>query len=185
MTTSVEFKASCNETLVVVQQVIDKAGLDLSVAWLNEDEFESLSRNPESRLNWLNYFPHYLHKESFSAAFKVTGSQNVEGAFLSIYSVADKHLHLFMIESLVKDDASHPLKGRLTALAVIAMTDLLASIDDSVGAFIIQPDPDLIGHYNKFGFSYRQDQNVMHADFNTLTSVQRNILRRANLRVDW
>jgi hypothetical protein len=185
MMTLVEFKKSCSETLIFVQQLIDKANLDLTAAWLTEDDFASLAKNHKSRLNWLNYFPHFLHEESFSAGFKVKGSQDVEGAFLAIYSAADKHLHLFMIESLVKDDSSHPLKGRLTTLAVIAMTDLLASIDDSVGAFIIQPDPDLIGHYSKFGFSYRQDKNVMYADFNALTSVQQNILRRSNLRVDW
>lgn len=98
--------------------------------------------------------------------------------------MSHKVLHLLLLESLIHTQRKHPLKGRLTALTVIAATMLLTFLEGSKGAWIVEPDPLLIGHYARFGFTPADDdENVMYATTETLQSVQTallNTLRNSN-----
>lgn len=174
---NVDFNVFCNEALGFLQQFMDSVKLNLIVQAITEDEFEDLVFDQRSRLNWREYFPHYLEENSFHAGFKLTFDGEPEGAFLTVYSESDKHLHVLMLESLVRDEDDHPLKGRLTALTVVAITDLLSAIPDSVGAYIVQPHSDLTSHYKKFGFSLTNQSDVtMHASLTRLQQVQFSIV---------
>lgn len=174
-----DFRTSCNEAVEFLQHFISVTNIDISVQPLSEEQFEMLVRDDRSELNWLAYFGHYLSDKSFHAGFKLSAGEGIDAAFLTVYSEKDKHLHVLMLESLVRNDDNHPLKGKLTALAIVAMTDLLSGIVDSLGAFIVQPDPKLVVHYKRFGFEVTQyNQNIMYANISTLQDIQKQIMNR-------
>lgn len=174
---TVDFSGVCHETLQFLQEFIDSVHLNLTVTAISETEFEALVRDNRSSLNWRGYFSYYLSVQSFHIAFKITGSGIVDGAMLAVYSTSHKELHLLLLESLIHHQQHHPLKGRLTVLTIIAATFLLSLIDDSKGAWIVEPAPWLIDHYKRFGFTlYPGGKNVMYATTETLQMMQTDLL---------
>ena len=174
---TVDFTRICHETLQFLQEFIDSVHLNLTVAAINETEFEALVRDSRSSLNWRGYFGHYLSNESFHIAYKITGSDIVDGAILAVYSTSHKELHLLLLESLVQHQQRHPLKGRLTTLTIIAVTLLLSLLDDSQGVWIVEPAPWLIEHYMRFGFTLSPGViNVMYATTEALQTMQTELL---------
>lgn len=174
---TVDFPVVCRETLRFLQAFIDSVPLNLAVNAISEAEFETLARDNRSSLNWRDYFGHYLSDGSFHIAFKIAGSGTIDGAILAVYSTSHKELHLLLLESLIHHQQEHPLKGRLTALTIIAATMLLTLLDGSKGVWIVEPAPLLIGHYSRFGFTRGfGEKNVMYASTETLQSMQTELL---------
>lgn len=173
----VDFRKTCMQTLQFLQEFIDSIPLNLTVSAISETEFEGLARDIRSSLNWRHYFGHYLSTESFHIAFKTGGSDIVDGAILAVYSASHQDLHLLLLESLIQEQPQHPLKGRLTALTVVATTFLLTLLNDSKGAWIVDPAVMLISHYERFGFTLNYNgQNVMYATTETLQQKQIEVL---------
>lgn len=97
---------------------------------------------------------------------------SIEGAFLTVYGVQQGRLHIFLLESLVRDDTSHPLHGRLISLAIIAIISLLADLPESEGVYLIEPHPELMEHYRRYGFELLAEQAVMYAPTERLMLIQ-------------
>lgn len=174
-----DFKQSSESAINFLQCVLDKAELNILVESLSEHQFEQLMRDTRSRLNWRAYFPHYLSNHSFHAGFRLIGKQGVVGAFLTVYSSEDKHLHVLLLESLIRNQDAHPLSGRLTTLALIGIIDLLSAIPDSIGVFIVSPHKNLVEYYKEYGFSIvKSEALIMQADIATLQQIQNQIMIR-------
>lgn len=180
-----DFQQACSKTLDFIQTFIDSVPLGLSVSAISEDEFEALVRDRRSTLNWRAYFPHYLSDDSFHLALKLNGADDIDGAILAVYSTSENELHIFLLESFIRQHQNHPLKGRLTALTIVAATWLLTLLNESKGAYIVNPDPQLIPHYARFGFAMtRETTNAMYATIEVLQAMQIQLmqsLRERNL----
>ncbi|WP_407559753.1 hypothetical protein [Vibrio parahaemolyticus] len=165
------------ETVSFLQDFIDQVDLGLSVESLCDDDFEALVRDDRTVLNWLGKHGHYLHEDSFHLGFRLVSKLQIDGAMLGVYASSDGKLHIFLIESLVRDERHHPLNGRLTTLVVIAATYFLALREESVGAYVVQPHEDLIQHYEQFGFEATTGENVaMYASYEALQEAQERIM---------
>ena len=173
---SVTIQQDLQETVSFLQQFIDQVDLGLSVQSLTDNDFEALVRDDRTVLNWLAMHGHYLHEDSFHLGFRLVSELDIDGAMLGIYAASDGQLHIFLIESLVRNNRTHPLNGRLTTLVVIAATYFLALREESVGAYVVQPHQDLIQHYEQFGFEATSDANVaMYASYESLQAAQERI----------
>lgn len=165
------------ETISFLQQFVDQANLGLSVESISDEDFESLVNDDRSVLNWLSMHPYYLHDDSFHLGFRLVSQSQIDGAMLGVYASSDGRLHVFLIESLVREDRGHPLNGRLTTLVVVAATYFLSLREEGVGVYVVQPHQDLIEHYEKFGFSLVSGEQIaMYATYEALQTAQEQIM---------
>ncbi|EHZ6873041.1 MULTISPECIES: hypothetical protein [Providencia] len=169
-------ESNLHKTVDFLQEFVDEALLDLQVSMLSEDDFESLVRDKRSVLNWLSKFGHFLSEDSFHMGFRLEKGSEIDGAVLGVYATKRGDLHIFLIESFVRDLPEHPLNGRLTTLVIIAVTFFLTQYPDSKAVYIIEPDEGLISHYQKFGFKLLRDENVMFATSDALQLIQLSLL---------
>lgn len=173
----VDIQQDLQDTVLFLQQFIDQVDLGLSVQGLSDDDFESIVRDNRTVLNWLGKHGHYLHKDSFHLGFRLVSESQIDGAMLGVYAALDGHLHIFLIESLVRENRKHPLNGRLTTLVVIAATYFLALREESVGVYVVQPHRDLIQHYEQFGFEVTSGEDLaMYASYESLQDAQQRII---------
>ncbi|EGQ9984392.1 hypothetical protein NMT25_002353 [Vibrio cholerae] len=164
------------ETISFLQDFIDQADLGLSVEPLSHDDFEALVRDERTVLNWICMHGHYLHDDSFHLGFRLVSESKLDGAMLGVYASSDEKLHIFLMESLVRDDRFHPLNGRLTTLVVIAATYFLA-LREGIGAYVVQPHEHLVQHYELFGFEATTVGNLaMYASYEALQEAQQRIM---------
>ncbi|MFG0457288.1 hypothetical protein [Shewanella mangrovisoli] len=162
-------------TISFLQEFIDQVNLGLSVQSLSEDDYEALVYDDRSVLNWRGKFSHYLHDDSFHLGFRLVAEFQIDGAMLGIYVSINGYLHIFLIESMVRNTHGHPLNGRLTTLVVVAATYFLSLREDGKGVYVVEPHEDLIEHYEKFGFEVVEG-NAMYASFQSLQEVQERIM---------
>lgn len=165
-------KSNLNKTVSFLQEFIAEVQLGLHVSELSEDDFESLVKDERSILNWLSKFGHFLSEDSFHLGFRLYENAKIDGAVLGIYATNDGTLHIFLIESFVRYQDQHSLKGNLITLVVIAATFFLSEYPESKGVYIVEPHDDLVLHYKKFGFELLENDMVMYATIETLQSVQ-------------
>ena len=126
----------------------------------------------ETKLNWRAYLSHYDHEDSFHLALRVDSGENIpDGAVLGIYNVKHGVLNIYLLESLVIQEQKHPLRGRLTALMIVAVSYFLSYFDNSQGILICDPSPDLEDYYKSFGFEYISDDE-MFASIERLNEMQ-------------
>ena len=165
------------ETVSFLQTFLEQAELDINVQSLSDDDFEALVQDERTVLNWLSKYQYYLHKDSFHLGFRLVSTSRIDGAMLGIYACSDGKLHIFLIESLIRENRAHPLNGRLTTLVVIAATYFLSLREESMGAYVVEPHPDLVPHYERFGFeSVSENHEAMYASYEALLEAQQRIL---------
>ncbi|QEZ91077.1 hypothetical protein [Proteus sp. CD3] len=171
-------KLNLDETIHFLQTFINKAQLELKVSVLSESDFESIVKDNRSVLNWIDKFPHYLNENSFHMGFRLCTNRGIDGAMLGIYATSSGDLHIFLIESFIRNKKSHPLSERLTTLVIIASIFFLSQYTDSKGIYIVEPHKELIFHYEKFGFQLLDDHLAMYATFETLQKMQLSLMSK-------
>lgn len=169
--------SNLSKTIELLQEFIDSTQLGLKVDALCEDDFESLSRDERSILNWRDKFPHYLSESSFHLGVRLDDESKIDGAMLGIYASENGELHILLIESFVRNNPHHPLSGRLTMFVIVATMFFLSQYSDSKGVYIIEPHPELISYYEKFGFKLLENELVMYATVEELQLAQLNLFR--------
>jgi hypothetical protein len=90
---------------------------------------------------------------------------------LGIYNVKNGVLNIYLLESLVIQEQEHPLRGRLTALMIVAVSYFLSYFENSQGILLCEPSPDLEDYYKSFGFEYISDEE-MFASIERLNDMQ-------------
>jgi hypothetical protein len=105
-------------------------------------------------------------------ALRVDSGENIpDGAVLGIYNVKNGVLNIYLLESLVIQEQEHPLRGRLTALMIVAVSYFLSYFENSQGILLCEPSPDLEDYYKSFGFEYISDDE-MFASIERLNDMQ-------------
>lgn len=133
---------------------------------------EELVLSGETKLNWRGYLSHYDHEDSFHLALRIDSDEDMpDGAVLGIYNATNGVLNIYLLESLVVQKQDHPLRGRLTALMIVAVSYFLSYFDNSQGILLCGPSPNLEDYYKSFGFKYVND-DAMFVSIDQLNELQ-------------
>lgn|GEM_PF-2348528 len=156
-----------------LNEFLSTAGLPLTASDISEEALKELVFSSETKLNWRGYLNHYDHDDSFHLALRIDSDENMPGgAILGIYNAANGVLNIYLLESLVIQKQEHPLRGRLTALMIVAVSYFLSYFDDSQGILLCEPSPNLEDYYRSFGFEYVNNEDKMFASIERLNEMQ-------------
>lgn len=138
--------------LNAIQTVTDEMGMGLGVGPLNEQDWNYLSGG-YGLLNWEMGLTRYGNEQwSFDVALKLAPTMaTLDAAILGVYRQETDTLEMHLVESFVRSNVQHSLKGRVFAMMIIASYLYIAAAD---GAYVrlMDVEPELMDYYSMFGF---------------------------------
>ncbi|GDX06661.1 hypothetical protein [Buttiauxella sp. A111] len=157
-----------------IQLVIDNYGLPLAVGPISDDDYKVLSGG-FGDLEW-DYVlsTHGNSPDRYEFCIKLLNQGVMEGvpsgAALCIFRVEEYVFSIHMIESFVKDDAEHPLKGRMVLITLMSAYLFCMAVECPT-VRIVEPVPELHGFYEGFGFRLLPCGYVMEANTSDIEDV--------------
>lgn len=142
------------QTRNAIQLLIDRFDLGLGVGPLKDADYRLLASGMFGDLNWDWGVGQYTgHEDTFELCFKIVAEVEgyPAGIALCAYRTDTQTFEIYMLENFVKDEVDHPLYKRMalfTFIGAYIFTDAVLGTQ----VVIVEPDPDLIGYYSKFGF---------------------------------
>ncbi|MBE0148295.1 hypothetical protein [Serratia sp. PL7] len=153
-----------------LQLIIDSQQLKLAVGPISEQDYRILSGG-FGELEWdvgLCSYGNNPNRFEFCIKLVKNAVEAVpSGAALCVYGIDDHIFRIHMIESFVRDEDEHPLKGRMVMLTLMAAY-LFCMAVDAEGVQICEPVKELLGYYASFGFEMHDSGYAMFADVSTL-----------------
>ncbi|PWC10691.1 hypothetical protein B4923_16375 [Brenneria roseae subsp. americana] len=149
-----------------LQLIIDSSGLDLAVGPISDQDYRILCGG-FGDLDW-NYAicTHGNDPDRFEFCVKLV-TDHIDsvpaGIALCVFGSNDKIFQIHMIESFVRDDEDHPLKGRMVTLTLMAAYIFCMAVE-ATEVYIVEPDQDLIDYYSTYGFSMHECGYIMKSD---------------------
>lgn len=141
-----------NDVVSFVQELVRKAELPLEVTRI-ECRID-VPKSAELEWDWaLGYLNNPAH---FDLAIGVKVNNDVDGMAVGIYCDEHKILEVQAIESFVRLDEVHPLKGKMVLLTIIAATYFVLLVEGR-GVHVIAPDVDLVSYYEKFSLTFTEN----------------------------
>lgn len=148
-----------------LQLILDSYGLKLAVGPVTDQDYKILCGG-FGELEWdFGFSQHGNHPDKFEFCVKLvnTGVEDIpSGVALSVYSIEERVFRIHMIESFVRNDAEHPLKGRMVLLALMSAYIFCMAVN-ATEVQVVEPVAELVDYYASFGF-------VMHACGYVMTS---------------
>lgn len=137
-----------------LQELVLEANLPLEISRIeaNIEAPWSAELNWDWALSFLNDTSH------FDLAIGIRINDAVDGMAVGIYCTERKILELQAIESFVRLDEEHPLKGRMVLLTIIAATYFVL-LAEGYGVNVLEPDSNLITYYERFKLTQVEDIN--------------------------
>ena len=152
-----------------LQELVSEANLPLEICRINENIAPPLSAD----LHW-DWALDFLNDDHhFDLAIGIKLNDEVDGLAIGLYCTERKVLELQAIESFVRLNEIHPLKGRMILLTIIAATYFVLQIKGN-GVDVLQPDAALIEYYKSFSLSQAVKDNgdvFMTATVDTLSDA--------------
>ncbi|MCW7547054.1 hypothetical protein OO184_03600 [Photorhabdus sp. APURE] len=107
-----------------MQIIADELKLNLAVGDISDDDYRILSRG-YGELNWDECLSRIGNREDkFEFCLKLVECGNVQGPpselALCTYSIDEESFEIHMIENFYRDDAKHPLNGKMFQLTLMA-----------------------------------------------------------------
>ncbi|MFS6803162.1 hypothetical protein [Edwardsiella tarda] len=157
-----------------LQLIIESQGLPLAVGPLTDEDFRILSGG-FGELEWdyaLTKYGNDPNKFEFCIKLVKQVTETVpSGVALCVYGIDDRVFRIHMIERFCRDDESHPLKGRMVALAIMAAFIFCKAVD-AIDVFIMEPVAELVDYYHSFGFvEHESCSYVLRASVDDLVSA--------------
>ncbi|EPC5390101.1 hypothetical protein ACRZ2F_002131 [Serratia liquefaciens] len=153
-----------------LQLIIDSQQLKLAVGPISDQDYRILAGG-FGELEWdvglCDYGNDPNHFEFCIKLVKDVVEAVPSGVGLCVYGINDKIFRIHMIESFVRDDNGHPLKGRMVLLTLMAAY-LFCMAVEAEGVEIVEPVRELVDYYNSFGFTMTECGYVMIAEVGTL-----------------
>ncbi|EKS7794427.1 hypothetical protein ACOGYE_000005 [Edwardsiella piscicida] len=164
----------CQSVRNNLQLIIESQGLPLAVGPLTDDDCRILSGG-FGELGWdyaLTKYGNDPNKFEFCIKLVKQVAETVpSGVALCVYGIDDHVFRIHMIERFCRDDESHPLKGRMVALAIMAAFIFCKAVD-AVDVFIMEPVAELVDYYHSFGFVEHESASyVLRASVDDLVSA--------------
>ena len=149
-----------------IQLILDHFELPLAVGPISDDDYKVLSRG-YGELEWDYALADYGNSsERYEFCIKLVNNSVVEGvpsgAALCIFAVENRVFNIHMIESFVRNDETHPLKGRMVLITLMSAY-LFCMAVECQRIQIVDPVPELIEYYSGFGFSSVSGSSLMEA----------------------
>ncbi|MBL5919811.1 hypothetical protein I7V28_01510 [Lelliottia amnigena] len=149
-----------------IQLVLDNFGLPLAVGPISDDDYKVLCGG-FGDLEWdYALSTHGNSPERYEFCIKLVNQGAMEGVpsgvALCIFGVEEHVFSIHMIESFVKDDADHPLKGRMVLITLMSAYLFCMAVECPT-VHIIEPVVDLHVFYESFGFRMLPCGYVMEA----------------------
>jgi hypothetical protein len=157
-----------------IQLVLDNFGLPLAVGPISDDDYKVLSGG-FGELEWDYALSTQGNSpERYEFCIKLLNQNVMEGvpsgAALCIFGVEEHVFSIHMIESFVKDDVDHPLKGRMVLITLMSAYLFCMAVECPT-VRIIEPVPGLYDFYGRFGFRMLQCGYVMEAQLSDIEDV--------------
>lgn len=157
-----------------IQLVLDNFGLPLAVGPISDEDYKVLSGG-FGELEW-DYVlaTHGNSPDRYEFCIKLVNHEAMEsvpsGAALCIFGVEEHTFSIHMIESFVRDDAEHPLKGRMVLITLMSAYLFCMAVECPT-VRIIEPVPELLDFYGSFGFNMLSCGYIMEADLSDIEGV--------------
>ncbi len=141
-----------NDVISFLQELVLEANLPLEICRIQDDILAPLS----AELNWDWALAHLNEEHHFDLAIGIKLNDDVDGMAVGLYCTEREILELQAIESFVRLNEDHPLKGRMILLTIIAATYFVLQVE-GYGVNVLDPDSDLISYYEKFNLIQSED----------------------------
>ena len=161
-------------TIEEIGLVLDNFGLPLAVGPISDDDYKVLSGG-FGELEW-DYVlsTHGNSPERYEFCIKLVNHGALEnvpsGAALCIFEVEEHTFSIHMIESFVRDDPEHPLKGRMVLITLMSAYLFCMAVDCPT-VRVIEPVPELRDFYESFGFCMLACGFIMEAELSAIEDV--------------
>ncbi|MFS1424715.1 hypothetical protein [Shewanella sp. 10N.286.48.B5] len=136
-----------------IQWFFDDQKLDLMVGEVSDDDYKILCGG-YGDLEWPWALSDIGNAEnSISFCFKITGGKIPDGIAMGLFDTENETLSIYMIESFVRQNNTHPLSGRMVYFTLVSSLLFLEAFDGKTLHFVDPLNQDLEGYYKSFGFS--------------------------------
>lgn len=165
-----------------IQLVIDNVGLPLAVGAISDDDYRILCGG-FGELEWDFALEKYGNDpERYEFCVKVVEqgvTQTVpSGAAICGYGVEDRIFRIHIIERFSRDDEQHPLRGRMVLITLMSAYLFCMAVESDT-VYIMEPVPELVGYYTRFGFTMQPCGYVMAASVSSLQETFVNFAHQA------
>ncbi|MGU5794653.1 hypothetical protein ACFX5Z_18520 [Aeromonas dhakensis] len=163
--------------LSAIQVVTDEMGLELAVGPLNDLDWAYLSGG-YGHLNWDAGLTEYGNKEwSFDVGLKLqSDTRLLNAAILGVFHPETDTLEMHFVESFIRREDQHQLKGRVFKMMIIASYLYVAAVGGTT-VRLMDVEPELIAYYSFFGF--KSDGQDMHQSREDLAATFVRIIEEA------
>lgn len=150
---SLDLEKVRDDVISFMKEFIEAAGLPLTVSRIDDGIYRHIQQLKSSEIEW-DWAVQFLNQSRhFDLAIGIKLDDSVDGIAIGIYQKESEILEIQAVESFVRFEEEHPLRGRMVELTVIAATYFVILVEGK-GVHIIDPlDARLITHYETFGFS--------------------------------
>jgi len=137
-----------------MNEFLAQSGIPLEVSRVDDRAYRNLQKHQGSEIEW-DFAVSFLNEEEhFDLAIGIKLDDNIDGVAVGIYREESRILEVQAVESFIRYDEHHPLRGRMVALTVIAAAYFASLIEGAEGVHFLDPLNDtLIKYYERFGFS--------------------------------
>ncbi|AKH62273.1 MULTISPECIES: hypothetical protein [Photorhabdus] len=161
-----------------MQIIVDELKLNLAVGDISDDDYRILSRG-YGEINWDECLSRVGNREDkFEFCLKLVECGNVQGPpsglALCTYSIDEESFEIHMIENFYRDDAKHPLNGKMFQLTLMAAYMFCKSAQGKY-IRIIEPVEEVISYYSSYGFNMMKCGYIMEADIDTFETIFKTI----------
>jgi len=142
-----------DDVISFMKDFIEESGLPLKVSRIDDGIYRQIQQLKTSEIEWDWAIQFLNKKQHFDLAIGIQLNDSVDGIAIGIYQQDSEILEIQAVESFVRFDEDHPLRGRMVELTVIAATYFVTLVEGK-GVHIIDPlDARLVTHYEMFGFT--------------------------------
>lgn len=167
--------------IIFMQAFLDRAGLPLRVSKISDPVWRVLQKRfATAELDW-DWAIQFTNKpRHFDLAVGMDLGNAVDGVAVGLYHLKEKRLEIQAVESFVKDQICHPLRGRLVELTVIAATYFVLLMEGREVHIIDPLDDTLIAYYTRFGFKMHRyfDETCLIRMTASIDVLEKQLLRR-------
>ena len=155
--------------LSAMQVVTDEMGLGLAVGPINELDWAYLSGG-YGHLNWEAGLTEYGNMEwSFDVALKLqSDTRLLNAAILGVFKPETDILEMHFVESFIRREEQHQLKGRVFEMMIIASFLYVAAVGGTT-VRLMDVEPELMNYYHLFGF--QSDGHDMYQSLSDLAAT--------------
>lgn len=141
-----------NNVVSFLQDLVKEADLPLEVSRITC----RMHAPNHAELDWDWAFNFLNNQAHFDLAIGIKIDDDIDGMAVGIYCDENEILEVQAVESFVRLEDAHPLKGKMVLLTLIAAIYFVLQVEGK-GVHVIAPDMNLINYYEKFSLTFKEN----------------------------